>query len=361
VGRAIFRKSEVSHLLRLGIVGTGRMADTMMTAFRHVPQIEVRAVASREQSRARDFAVQHGIRSAFSSVDDLLAQSDLEAVYIANVNSLHARTAIQAMQAGKAVLCEKPFANSVEEGETVLQAAKTTGRVFVEAMWTTHLPAYRRLFELLTSGDLGEAIHLQADFGYPTVALPSPGPGSGVLLDRGVYPISLAIHLFGAPVDVQATVRRSSSGVDVSASVQLRHHGGQQSQLACSFESFLGNSATVSCSAGHAKLLSPLVGCQAVFSRRMQPLASGQGTSAASFRRRIKDALGQFQVVQRLRPLLEGKTEGFPHRHSAYLPMLRHFVAMIHRRDESRLANDQAISLEVLRVVDRARQAPTKS
>jgi predicted dehydrogenase len=351
----------MTRAIRFGIVGTGRMAGDMMAAFRQLPGVEVRAVMSHDSGRAHAFADRHGIGDSLSSLDLLLSRADIDAVYIANANSKHAATSLSALAAGKAVLCEKPFTVSVGEADEVIAAARTHGQVFLESMWTAHLPSFERLFEIVHSGELGEAVHLQADFGYPT-DLPVgstlvAGQGSGVLLDRGVYPVSLAIRLFGPPDEIQACVSRNASGVDVFASLQLRHSGGRQSQLACSFESLLGNSATVACTRGQARVLPPLLGSQAVSWRRMQPLVvRGDAPSEIGVRRRLRQAIGRFPLVQRLRPLLEGRTEIVSYGADRYLPMLRHFISMVRCPDSERLQRDQRISLETMRVIEQAKK-----
>jgi predicted dehydrogenase len=234
--------------------------------------------------------------------------------------------------------------------------------VFLESMWTPHLPAYRRLFELVRTGAIGEALHLQASFGYPTErsvesALFAPGPGSGVLLDRGVYPISLAIHLFGAPVDVQATIRRDPSAVDVSASLQLRHSGGPHSQLMCSFECLCANDAVVSGAGGEARLLPPLVGSQMVSHRRSKTISvSRDAPHESRGKQRFKRAILGLPFVERLRPLVVGRSEVLKYGASPYLPMVRHFIQMVQQRDEGVLAREQQISLDVLKVIERARE-----
>src|SRR5262249_54400658 len=156
------------------------------------------AVASADAGRARAFADRFGVAQAFASLDALLARDDVDAVYIATATRDHAAQAIAALEAGKAVLCEKPFAIGVEQGQRLLEAARRSGRLFMEARWTTALPAYRALLRLARERALGEPVLLHSEFGIAHDPAAHPrlfeGPGAGVLLDVGVYPIVLALQ-----------------------------------------------------------------------------------------------------------------------------------------------------------------------
>src|SRR5262249_46461137 len=148
-------------------------------------------------------------------------------------------TALAALEAGKAVLCEKPLAVSAKEVELVMQAAQRTGNLCMEGIWTLFLPAYRRFFELVRTQPCGAPRHLLATFGYPASQeamsrLVSPAAG-GVLLDRGIYLIALALKVFGAIERIDARLDIAPNGVDQHASLQLGHRGGGQSQLSTSF------------------------------------------------------------------------------------------------------------------------------
>lgn len=177
-----------------------------------------------------------------------------------------------------------------------------------------------------------------------------------MLLDRGVYPIALAIRLFGVPQKVQAVIKRDANGVDVTASVQLAHAAGRHSQLTCSFDCLCANTATIGGSRGHAKLLPPLVGSQAVSYRPFTPLKTApQMRAKATLIQALRQTLTQLRLVQRLRPCFEGTTEVLPYGSSPYVFLLQHFAELTRRPDEFRLAADQQLSLEVLRVIDQAR------
>jgi predicted dehydrogenase len=208
--------------INFGIIGTGLMAATMMEAFKHVANVNVMAVASESTERATSFAARFNIANAYGSVEALLNDPAVEAVYIVNLTESHAATTIKALQAGKAVLCEKPIATSEADCQRIQEIAAKTGKLCMEAMWTHFLPAYQALFNLNATQALGKPTQLYADFGYPTnqVAYPrlfKPSAGSGVLLDRGVYPIALAIKLFGNVMQIKSQVTCNHDGVDTEA------------------------------------------------------------------------------------------------------------------------------------------------
>ena len=215
----------VAEGIKFGVIGTGRMAATMMGAFRAAPEVDVIAVASASPDRARGFADRFRIPASYGSLDELLRNDAITAVYVASRNLDHSRATIAALRAGKAVLCEKPFAINSKEGEAVLAAARSAGKLFMEAMWTPFLPAYERLLELVNSGTFGKPTHLQFDFGYPasrktSSSLFAPEDG-GVLLDRSAYGISLALRVLGDVEKVDAFLGANEAGVDVDASLPV--------------------------------------------------------------------------------------------------------------------------------------------
>src|SRR5882672_8845592 len=196
--------------VKIGIIGTGRMAETMLGAFKEVSDIEVIAVCSTSPDRAKEFALRFGIKASYGDLTQFFCNDAIRAVYIANRNVEHSVTAIAALNAGKAVLCEKPFAINVKEGQAVLAAARNARQLFVEAMWTSFLPAYRRVRDLVQSGSFGKPTHVHFDFGYPTSAKINPllfaANGGGVLLDRSAYGIALALSILGDVVMAEAAL-----------------------------------------------------------------------------------------------------------------------------------------------------------
>ncbi len=361
-GRAV-EAARVSggRVWRFGVVGTGAMSATMMECLAGHRRVAVTAVASADGVRARAFAARFGIAHSHGGLAELLARDDVDAVYIATATRDHAEHAIAALRAGKAVLCEKPFAIDAEQGGRVLQAAEQSRRLFMEAQWTTALPAYRELLRLAGARALGEPVLLQSEFGVALDPGSHPrlfeGEGAGVLLDFAVYPIVLALQLMGPVRSVQAALRRNEAGVDVHASLQLTHAGGGHSQLAASLVASLPNRTTLGCSLGHVQLDSPVMGAEALHSQAVAPARAAAGSGGGS-KQRLVAALRSQRWLRRLKARLS-RPRASHHSFGAnrYAPQLDHFVALL---DAGRLDSHlmpQATSLDVLRIVDAARLA----
>jgi len=351
----------VSRTWRFGVVGTGAMSATMMDCLLAHPRVAVTAVASADAARAQAFAARFRIPHAHAGLDALLARDDVDAVYIATATRDHAAHAIAALRAGKAVLCEKPFAIDAAQGERVLRAAEQSGRLFMEAQWTTALPAYRELLRLARARALGEPRTLQSEFGLALEPATHPrlfeGEGAGVLLDFAVYPIVLALQAMGPVRSVQAALARGAGGVDVHAGLLLTHANGGQSQLTASLVAALPNRTTLGCARGHVQLDSPVMGAEALVVRPMAP-AGAAGAPGGGAKQRLVATLRRHRWLRRLRArLATPRASEHPFGADRYAPQLAHFVALL---DAGRLDSDlmpQATSLEVLRVIDAARRA----
>lgn len=353
-------------MIRFGLVGTGLMAATMLPALDATSGVEVAAVASHSLQRSRQFAQTYGIANAYGGLDAMLEDGSIDAIYVANRTLDHARTSIAALTAGKAVLCEKPFAVTAEEGVNVLLAVRESRQLFMEAMWTHMLPSHQRFLALAHSGELGEPRHLYCDFGYPTAARVLPRlfspEGGGVLLDRGGYLISLALKLLGPVKSVDAEVLMSDAGVDLHASLQLLHERGGQSQLSMSLVTLMSNSAIASCSQGMVRLAAPLAGSEAVTVQRMSTTPGHAAHAMArDQRQRITSRLRRSNMLRRLKLALSaGKTEYHSYGINPYVSMLEHFRDLIlSGRSESGLV-PPALSLETIRIIELARATDKK-
>lgn len=350
-----------AELPKFAVVGTGSMAAAMMSTFA-LAGVRVTAVASRDPERGRRFANAFAIPTAAEDLGALLRTDNVDAIYIANATADHARTAIAALQAGKAVLCEKPLVCSVDEAQRVTEAVRRSGRLCMEGLWTAFLPAYQRFQELGRSRACGLPIQLSADFGYPVdeKALPrllSPTAG-GVLLDRGVYLIALALNVFGPVEQIDAQIRASADGVDQHASLQLAHRGGGQSQLSVSFTALMSNSATLACSAGSISLEDPLIGAETVSICRAAPtpLSPEKGQTLGLKQRAVR-RLRQQSFLRRLKRAFPGACrEHLSYGADQYLPQLRHFIGRLRAGAIESDVLPLALSLDIQRVVEGARQ-----
>ena len=235
--------------VRWGVIGTGGIARTFVgdcTA----AGVVFTAVGSRTQESADAFAAEHGIPHAHGSYEDLVADDEVDAVYVATPHSRHAQDALLAIAAGKHVLVEKAFTITADEARTVVDAARRADVAVMEAMWTRFLPQMTMIRELVAEGRIGrprlvEATHHQALPDDPTHRLNDPALGGGAVLDLGVYPISFAIDVLGAPTAVAAAGTLSDQGVDTQMGVVMTHEGGTQSTVHFALDVRSPNTASI--------------------------------------------------------------------------------------------------------------------
>ena len=212
----------------------------MQAAF-YVSDAQVVAVGSREQHTADQFGAQYGVPKRYGSYDALLRDPEVEVVYVATPHTLHAENTLAALQAGKHVLCEKPFTINAQQAEQVIQAARAAGKFVMEGMWTRCFPVVREIVRRIQTGELGEIRYLQADFGFrpefnPVSRLFAPELGGGALLDVGVYPIALAFLVLGAPKQIVSHATLGATGVDELCSMLFRYDNGAQAVLSASLQ-----------------------------------------------------------------------------------------------------------------------------
>ena len=248
--------------IRWGAVGTGGIVTAFTRALhKHTPQ-RVVAVAARDRDRTAAFAAQWEIDRVHPSVEAIVADSGIDAVYIGTPHTSHAAIALRAISAGKHVLIEKPLAMTAAEGAEVAAAARAAGVLAMEAMWTRYLPQTDVIRQLLETEALGDIHFVSADFGYrvPFDAehrLFNRALGGGALLDMGVYPISFASMVLGTPSHITASGALTSTGVDGRAALQLASPGGATAQVSTSIVSTLPTRATIIGSEGRVEVASP--------------------------------------------------------------------------------------------------------
>jgi predicted dehydrogenase len=227
--------------LRWGVLSTADIArKKVIPAIRKAENCRLVAIGSRDGERASSVAAELGIPRAHGSYEALLADPEVDAVYIPLPNNLHPEWAIAAARAGKHVLCEKPLAMTVAEAERMVEAAEAAGTRLMEAFMYRLHPSWVALREIVASGRLGELVAVQSWFSYfnddATNIRNIPAAGGGALYDIGCYNVNLSRMLFGAePVRVQASVRRDPTlGVDIVTSAILDFDGGGAATFTCS-------------------------------------------------------------------------------------------------------------------------------
>jgi predicted dehydrogenase len=246
--------------VRWGVVGPGRIASRVVPDFAHVPGAELVAVASRSAERGAAFAAEHGIPRVHGSYADVVADPDVDALYVATPHPQHRAVALAALRAGKAVLVEKAFTVTPAATREIVEVAERTGTFAMEGMWTRFLPAVVRLRELVADGAIGEVRSVSADLGAqqnpdPTDRFFNPEIGGGALFDLTVYPISFAQMVLGAPETVAVTGSLADTGVDVEEAVQLGYPDGRSATLFASLRCATPGQARVFGTAGWIDVL----------------------------------------------------------------------------------------------------------
>lgn len=235
--------------LRWGILATGWIAE-MMTADLKVLGSPVTAVGSRSQEKADAFAARFDIPRAHGSYEALVEDAEVDVVYVATPHPFHLDDAELALRAGKHVLVEKPFTLNAADSQRLADLAAEQHVVVLEAMWTRWLPHMVRIRELIASGALGDVRTVIVDHTQqlptdPSHRLQDPALGGGALLDLGIYPVSFAWDVFGAPESVLAHSSPTATGVDRQTAIVLGYEGGRQAVLHTALDTAGPNRAAV--------------------------------------------------------------------------------------------------------------------
>jgi predicted dehydrogenase len=240
----------VSAEIRWGVVGPGRIAEKVVEDFAVVDGARAVAVASRSLDRAEGFAARHRLERAYGSYAEILADPDVDVLYVATPHPQHHAIALGALRAGKALLIEKAFTATTAGAAEIVDVARETGVFVMEAMWTRFQPAAVALRDLVADGAIGEVRSVQADLGVareyePADRLFDLALGGGALLDLGVYVVSFAQMLLGTPERVVAAGSLFPSGVDAEAALLLDHGDGRTATLTTSLRNALPGQARV--------------------------------------------------------------------------------------------------------------------
>ncbi len=225
--------------VRWGILSTARINAMVIPGLHESPETELLAVASRSQPHAEEYAREWGIPRAYGSYEALLADPDVEVVYISLPNSLHVDWSIRALEAGMHVLCEKPLARRAEDVERAFDAADRTGRLLMEAFMWRHHPQTRRLVELVRGGAIGELRLVRSSFSFTiggTNVRLDPALAGGSLMDVGCYCVSGSRLLAGEPESAGARQVLGPTGIDMRLAGTLVFPGGALAQLDCAFD-----------------------------------------------------------------------------------------------------------------------------
>ena len=221
-----------------GIIGAVNIAGKFAEDLKLLPQARLKAVSSRSADRASAFAQKYKIPEWYDSWDAIAADPDLDIVYVATHHPFHFQNTRSCLEAGKAVICEKPITMNRQELDILVRIARENKVFLMEAIWSRFLPSTRKVLEVRKSGELGQLTSVDADFGFrfefdPEHRLFDPAKGGGSLLDIGIYPVFISQLMAGPPEKIKATARFAPTGVDHSCNMIFEHGNEVVSSLNC--------------------------------------------------------------------------------------------------------------------------------
>ena len=252
----------MSKTLGWGIIGAGSIACKLAEAIPDVKGAKLVAIGSRSRKKADAFGDTYNIPHRHDSYAKLVADPDVDVVYIATPHPMHNPHALLALEAGKHVLVEKPFTVNAGEAGELIRTARRKKLFLMEAMWSRFLPSVIKARDIVASGAIGDVRMVMADFGFRAGVsrksrLFAPELAGGGLMDVGVYTVSFAMHLLGKPKKIATLMEPTSTGVDGQAGIVMRHAGGELSLLATGVRTSTLCEATILGTEGHIRLHSP--------------------------------------------------------------------------------------------------------
>lgn len=226
----------MNKTFRWGIIGTGGIARAFAFDLQRVSDHKVAAVGSRSAQKGHAFAAEFADCISYGSYEELVADPNIDGIYVATPHPSHVSNTVLALRAGKPVLCEKPFAVNSTQAKLMIDTAREKNLALMEAMWTRFLPHIKKVRQILSEGTIGKVISVEADHGQRLAALQIPRLilpefAGGALLDLGVYPISFAHMVLGVPAKITASAAFTSEGVDSQTTAIFDYESGAQAIL----------------------------------------------------------------------------------------------------------------------------------
>ena len=222
---------------RWGILACGKIAEKFADDLvANVPDAVVYAVASRDYMKAHIFGQKYEATKIFNSYQDLVDCPEVDVIYIASPHALHYEHTLLCLNGGKAVLCEKAFAINTTMVKEMIAKSKEKNLFLMEAIWTRFHPAIAQTLEIIKSGQIGDIVHIVADFGFKAVydenaRLFNPALTGGALYDIGIYPLFISKLLLGNPKEIKAVATFAPTGVDVNTALSLSYENGATASL----------------------------------------------------------------------------------------------------------------------------------
>lgn len=221
--------------MKIGVLGTGKIAGILSETFAQMSEIECYGVASRTLDKAKEFAEKYHYAKYYGSYEELVKDSEVELVYIATPHSNHYDAMKMCINNGKPVLCEKAFTLNAKQAGEIVDLAKEKQVYVAEAIWTRYMPSRQMINELLESGIIGKVRTLTANLSYPISQKPRivlPELAGGALLDLGVYGLNFAYMHFGTAIErMESSVQMTDTGVDGMETITLFYENGRMAVL----------------------------------------------------------------------------------------------------------------------------------
>jgi predicted dehydrogenase len=222
----------MNKTINWGIIAPGGIAHKFASDMKLVSGSVLKAVASRDISRSKDFAAQYSAEKAYGSYEELVNDPEVEVVYIASPHTFHYEHTMLCLENGKHVLCEKPIGMNSIQLQKMIDKAREKNLFLMEAFWTRFIPSYLKFRELVENKFIGELKYIQADFGFsvnndPNNRWLNKELGGGALLDIGIYPIFLALDIAGEPDEISSKAFIGKTGVDENCCITLKYSKSQ--------------------------------------------------------------------------------------------------------------------------------------
>lgn len=248
----------MTRTIQWGILATGNIAATFARDLRLVDGCALGAVGSRSLESAEVFATEHGAARAHGTYDDLVADPDIDIIYVATPHGRHLEDVMRCFDAGKAVLCEKALTLNASQTTTLINEARDRGLFFAEAMWMRCNPNIRRVQKMVRAGACGTVGQVRAELGFvadpDSARLWDPSLGASALLDVGIYPLTFANLILGPPKSISAAGAMSERGIDVSGGATLTYDSGAVASIAWTQRAWSDNRAAVSGDGGRIEI-----------------------------------------------------------------------------------------------------------
>lgn len=268
--------------IRWGILGCGRIARKFAADLRLVDDAALIAIASRNKETLELFAKDFPCKHLHNSYDALVANNEVDIIYVATPHSHHYEHTMLCLNHNKAVLCEKPFSINSRQANEMIKTAKERNVFLMEGLWSKFLPHYKKLQELLQRKTLGDIKSVLVNFGFKVSGnspqrLFDPLLGGGTLLDIGIYNVFITLSILGKPDIIEATMTPASTGVDEQIAVLFKYNNGAMAQLFSSFVTNLPTQAEINGTEG----------CITLTTRFYEPSATIQLSKKVPYEREI--------------------------------------------------------------------------